>query len=182
MESAHLLGPSAKKRVKIHPRNGHRPPGDEGYDDAPSFEDFGSFLEETSDRKRLTETRKWPQTMFGSGDKEKDRGTPLRPTQGAGQGAGGGAGEGPAGVKVPGKGIGEQLASFGEASVSAWRWTWAALLGAALAHGGLVFLTRLASERFGLAPLFLVLVRSAAQLPAVAVPLQRGENPFGPPG
>ncbi|CAL8285468.1 unnamed protein product [Lota lota] len=205
MESAHLLGPGAKKRVKIHPHTvtaqyaTHAPyspqpgvhthfpqPGDEGYDDAPSFEDFGSFLDETSDRKKLTETRKWPQTLFGSRDKDKDKGTPLRPIQGAGGGAvgvvGGGAGEGPVGVKGPGKGVGEQLASFGEASVSASRWTWAGLLGAALAHGGLVFLTRLASDHFGLVPLLLVLVRSAAQLLSVAVPLQRGENPFGPPG
>ncbi|CAL8300936.1 unnamed protein product [Boreogadus saida] len=185
MESAHLLGPGAKKRVKIHPQtvtaqyatqapyspqpgvHTHFPqPGDEGYDDAPSFEDFGSFLDETSDRTKLTEARKWPQTLFGSRDKEKEKGTPLRALQGAG----------------PGKGVGGQLASFGEASVSASRWTWALLLGAALAHGALVFLTRLASERFGLSPLLLVLVRSAAQLLSVAAPLQRGENPFGPPG
>ncbi|XP_030213390.1 solute carrier family 35 member G2a [Gadus morhua] len=212
MESAHLLGPGAKKRVKIHPHtvtaqyatqapyspkpgvHTHFPqPGDEGYDDAPSFEDFGSFLDETSDRTKLTEARKWPQTLFGSRDKEKEKGTPLRALQGAGGGGGGaggvlgggGAGEGSSssvGVKGPGKGVGGQLASFGEASVSASRWTWALLLGAALAHGALVFLTRLASERFGLSPLLLVLVRSAAQLLSVAAPLQRGENPFGPPG
>uniref|UniRef100_A0A8C5CU75 EamA domain-containing protein n=1 Tax=Gadus morhua TaxID=8049 RepID=A0A8C5CU75_GADMO len=166
MESAHLLGPGAKKRVKIHPHtvtpgvHTHFPqPGDEGYDDAPSFEDFGSFLDETSDRTKLTEARKWPQTLF------------------AGEGS-----SSSVGVKGPGKGVGGQLASFGEASVSASRWTWALLLGAALAHGALVFLTRLASERFGLSPLLLVLVRSAAQLLSVAAPLQRGENPFGPPG
>ncbi|XP_059908601.1 solute carrier family 35 member G2a isoform X2 [Gadus macrocephalus] len=211
MESAHLLGPGAKKRVKIHPHtvtaqyatrapyspqpgvHTHSPqPGDEGYDDAPSFEDFGSFLDETSDRTKLTEARKWPQTLFGSRDKEKEKGTPLRALQGAGGGGGaggvlggGGAGEGSSssvGVKGPGKGVGGQLASFGEASVSASRWTWALLLGAALAHGALVFLTRLASERFGLSPLLLVLVCSAAQLLSVAAPLQRGENPFGPPG
>ncbi|CAL8296442.1 unnamed protein product [Arctogadus glacialis] len=186
MESAHLLGPGAKKRVKIHPHtvtaqyatqapyspqpgvHTHFPqPGDEGYDDAPSFEDFGAFLDETSDRTKLTEARKWPQTLFGSREKEKEKGTPLRALQGAGG---------------PGKGVGGQLASFGEASVSASRWTWALLLGAALAHGALVFLTRLASERFGLSPLLLVLVRAAAQLLSVAAPLQRGENPFGPPG
>lgn len=194
MESTHLLSGS-KKRVKIHPHtvtakyathtayspqpgiHTHFPqPGDEGYDDAPSFEDFGSFLEETSDRKRLTEGRRWPRTLFGSRDKGKD--TPLKPQA---TGTGGGDG-GDGGAKVPGRGVGEQLASFGEASVSASRLTWVGLLGAALAHGCLIVLTRVASRRFGLGPLFLLLVRSVVQLPSVAVPLQRGENPFGPEG
>uniref|UniRef100_H3DQ43 Solute carrier family 35 member G2a n=1 Tax=Tetraodon nigroviridis TaxID=99883 RepID=H3DQ43_TETNG len=175
MESTHLLS-SSKKRVKIHPHTvtakyaRHAPyspqpgvhthfpqPGDEGYDDAPSFEDFGSFLEETSDRKQLTETKRWPLTLFGSKDKD-----PSGRPQSAG--------------------AGEQLASFGEASVSASRLTWLGLLGAALAHGCLITLTRLASERFGLGPLFLLLVRSILQLLSVTVPLHRGENPFGPDG
>uniref|UniRef100_A0A3B5KJN5 EamA domain-containing protein n=1 Tax=Xiphophorus couchianus TaxID=32473 RepID=A0A3B5KJN5_9TELE len=159
MESAHLLSGS-KKRVKIHPHTvtakyaTQTPYSDEGYDDAPSFEEFGSFLEETSDRKRLTESKRWPLKLFGS--KDKDTGS--------------------------GKGVGEQLASFGEASVSASRLTWLGLLGAALAHGCLIALTRLASERFGLGPLFLLLVRSVIQLLSVAVPLHRAENPFGPEG
>uniref|UniRef100_A0A3Q3WT30 EamA domain-containing protein n=1 Tax=Mola mola TaxID=94237 RepID=A0A3Q3WT30_MOLML len=165
--STHLLS-SSKKRVKIHPHTvtakyaTHTPyspqpgvhthfpqPGDEGYDDAPSFEDFGSFLEETSDRKQLTE-----------------------------DGSEGGAREG----KGSGRGVGEQLASFGEASVSASRLTWVGLVCAALAHGCLIVLTRLASERFSLGPLFLFLVRSIIQLLSVTVPLHRGENPFGPEG
>lgn len=57
----HLLG--SKKKVKIHPNTvtvkyaTHFPqPGDEGYDDAPSFEDFSSFVEESSDKKKLTST------------------------------------------------------------------------------------------------------------------------------
>ncbi|XP_058470583.1 solute carrier family 35 member G2a [Solea solea] len=195
MESAHLLG-SAKKRVKIHPHTvtakyaTHTPyspqpgvhthfpqPGDEGYDDAPSFEDFGSFLEETSDKKQLTESRKWPLALFSSKDKDKD--TAQKPL-----GAGGVDGnEGAAkAAKGSGKGVGEQLASFGEASVSASRLTWVGLLGAAVAHGCLIVLTRLASERFSLGPLFLLLVRSIVQLLSVAVPLHRGENPFGPEG
>uniref|UniRef100_A0A665WUW0 EamA domain-containing protein n=1 Tax=Echeneis naucrates TaxID=173247 RepID=A0A665WUW0_ECHNA len=162
MESTHLLS-SSKKRVKIHPHtvtpgvHTHFPqPGDEGYDDAPSFEDFGSFLVETSDRKQLTETKKWPLTLFGPKDKDKETGS--------------------------GRGVGEQLASFGEASVSASRLTWVGLLGAALAHGCLIVLTRVASERFSLGPLFLLLVRCIVQLLSVAVPLHRGENPFGPEG
>ncbi|XP_037097200.1 solute carrier family 35 member G2a [Syngnathus acus] len=193
MESTHLLG-SGKKRVKIHPHtvtakyatqspyspqpsiHTHFPqPGDEGYDDAPSFEDFGSFLEETSDRKRLTEAKRWPLTLFGS----KDKATAPRPPAGK-SGEGGEAG--PRVAKGPGKGVEEQLASFGEASVSASRLTWVGLLGAALANGCTVVLTRAASEHFGLGPLFLLLVRSVVQLLSVAVPLHKGENPFGPEG
>ncbi|PWA29672.1 hypothetical protein CCH79_00008028 [Gambusia affinis] len=128
MESAHLLSGS-KKRVKIHPHtvtakyatqtpyspqpgiHTHFPqPGDEGYDDAPSFEDFGSFLEETSDRKRLTESKRWPLTLFGS--KDKDTAHKLQAT-----GGGEGSEMGTKAVKGSGKGVGEQLASFGEASV-----------------------------------------------------------------
>uniref|UniRef100_A0A3B4ASM3 EamA domain-containing protein n=1 Tax=Periophthalmus magnuspinnatus TaxID=409849 RepID=A0A3B4ASM3_9GOBI len=167
MESAHLLGTS-KKRVKIHPhtvtaqyatRAPYSPQPDEGYDDAPSFEDFGSFLEETSDKKRLTEGKKWPLTLFTSKDS---------------------APKAPKGSSS--KGVGEQLASFGEASVSASRLTWLGLLGAGLAHAVLIVLTRVASEQFKLGPLFLLLVRSVLQLISIAVPLQKGENPFGPSG
>ena len=193
MESTHLLGGS-KKRVKIHPHTvtakyaTHTPytpqpgvhthfpqPGDEGYDDAPSFEEFGSFLEETSDRKRLTESRRWPLTLFGSKDKETSH--KLQAT-----GGGEMSDRGAKAAKGSGKGVGDQLASFGEASVSASRLTWVGLLGAALAHGCLIVLTRIASERFSLGPLFLLLVRSTVQLLSVAVPLHRGENPFGPEG
>ncbi|KAF0044056.1 hypothetical protein F2P81_003214 [Scophthalmus maximus] len=195
MESTHLLN-SSKKRVKIHPHtvtakyssqtpyspqpgvHTHFPqPGDDGYDDAPSFEDFGSFLEETSDRKQLTESKRWPLTLFGSKDKDKESAHKLQPAGGSD------ANEGAAkAAKGSGKGVGEQLASFGEASVSASRLTWVGLLGAALAHGCLIVLTRLASERFSLGPLFLLLVRSIVQLLSVAVPLHKGENPFGPEG
>lgn len=193
MESTHLLS-SSKKRVKIHPHTvtakyaRHAPyspqpgvhthfpqPGDEGYDDAPSFEDFGSFLEETSDRKQLTETKRWPLALFGS----KDKDPASRPqSSGAGEGSDGTARE----AKAAGKGVGQQLASFGEASVSASRLTWLGLLGAALAHGCLIVLTRWASERFSLGPLFLLLLRSVVQLLSVTVPLHRGENPLGPGG
>lgn len=193
MESTHLLN-SSKKRVKIHPNtvtakyamhtpyspqpgiHTHFPqPGDEGYDDAPSFEDFGSFFEETSDRKQLTETKRWPLTLFGSKDKDV---TNKPQGAGGGDGSDGGTREG----KGSGRGVEEQLASFGEASVSASRLTWVGLVGAALAHGCLIVLTRLASELFGLGPLFLLLVRSIVQLLSVIVPLHRGENPFGPEG
>ncbi|XP_075873763.1 solute carrier family 35 member G2a [Nelusetta ayraudi] len=204
MESTHLLSGGSKKRVKIHPHtvtakyatqtpyspqpgvHTHFPqPGDEGYDDAPSFEDFGSFLEETSDRKRLTEAKRWPLTLFGSKDKEaagRPQGAPVGGDGGEVAAAAAAAAAAAREGKGSGKGVGEQLASFGEASVSASRLTWVGLAGAALAHGALMVLTRLASERFQLGPLFLLLVRSIVQLPAVAAPLHRGENPLGPRG
>lgn len=196
MESAHLLG-TTKKRVKIHPHtvtaqyatrtpyspqpgiHTHFPqPGDEGYDDAPSFEDFGSFLEETSDKKRLTEGKKWPLTLFTSKDKDSTAKSPSA----AGTSGEGGDGSGRAPKGTPVKGVGEQLASFGEASVSASRLTWVGLLGAGFAHAVLLVLATVASEHFHLGPLFLLLVRSVVQLLSVAVPLQKGENPFGPSG
>lgn len=198
MESTHLLG-SSKKRVKIHPHtvtakyatrppyspqpgvHTHFPqPGDDGYDDAPSFEDFGSFLEETSDRKTLTESKRWPLTLFGPRDKDKE----SKPQAAAAAAAGGGdeTEGGAKAAKGSGRGVGEQLASFGEASVSASRLTWVGLLGAALAHGCLIVLTGLASDHFVLGPLFLLLARSIVQLLSVVVPLYRGENPFGPEG
>ncbi|CAB1327818.1 unnamed protein product [Coregonus sp. 'balchen'] len=194
MESIHLLDGS-KKRVKIHPHTvtakyaPHTPhththfpqPGDEGYDDAPSFEDFGSFLEETSDKKQLTGTRKWTGkagALFGGKDKNKD--TPPRPPTGGGEGGveGGGGGKGAGG----GGGVGEQLASFGEASVSASRLTWASVVGAGLAHGCVCVLTRLAASRFNLPPLTLLLVRSILQLLYGTVPMKRAETAFGSKG
>ncbi|CDQ91068.1 unnamed protein product [Oncorhynchus mykiss] len=176
MESTHLLDGS-KKRVKIHPHTvtakyaPHTPhththfpqPGDEGYDDAPSFEDFGSFLEETSDKKQLTGTRKWTGkagALFGGKDKNKD--TPPRPPMGGGEGG--------------------QLASFGEASVSASRLTWASVVLAGLAHGCVCVLTRLAASHFNLPPLTLLLVRSILQLLYGTVPMKRAETAFGSKG
>lgn len=196
MESAHLLGTS-KKRVKIHPHtvtaqyatrppyspqpgiHTHFPqPGDEGYDDAPSFEDFGSFLEETSDKKRLTEGKKWPLTLFTSKDKDS---TPKSPSAAGTSGEGGDAtGRAPKGTSA--KGVGEQLASFGEASVSASRFTWMGLLVAGLGHALLIVLNRVALEHFHLGPLFLLFVRSVIQLLSLADPLHKGQNPFGPSG
>ncbi|CDR18823.1 unnamed protein product [Oncorhynchus mykiss] len=169
MESTHLLDGS-KKRVKIHPHTvtakyaPHTPhththfpqPGDEGYDDAPSFEDFGSFLEETSDKKQLTGARKPP---MGGGEGG---------VEGGGKGAGGG--------------VGEQLASFSEASVSASRLTWASVVLAGLAHGCVCVLTRLAASRFNLPPLTLLLVRSILQLLYGTVPMKRAETAFGSKG
>ncbi|XP_028833583.1 solute carrier family 35 member G2a [Denticeps clupeoides] len=153
----HLLSP--KKRVKIHPNAvtvkyaTHFPqPGDEGYDDAPSFEDFGSFLEETSDRKRLTGARRAGAVPGAADGKHKDRG------------------------------VGGQLQSFGEASVTASRVTWAALFGAALAHGCVALITRLAADRSGVPSLELLFIRSVIQVLSVGAVYYRREAPFGPEG
>ncbi|KAL2097638.1 hypothetical protein ACEWY4_006845 [Coilia grayii] len=161
--SKQLLG--SKKRVKIHPNTvtvkyaTHFPqPGDEGYDDAPSFEDFGTFLEETSDKKRLTESKQ-SRTFFGAiGGHSKPATEPKD------------------------KGVGEQLASFGEASVMASRMTWAVLFGAALAHGCVALITRLAADRSKVPSLELLFIRSVIQVLSIGVVLYHKEAPFGPEG
>ncbi|XP_062411719.1 solute carrier family 35 member G2a [Sardina pilchardus] len=162
--SKQLLG--SKKRVKIHPNTvtvkyaTHFPqPGDEGYDDAPSFEDFGTFLEETSDKKRLTES-KASRTFFGA------IGGPSKP----------------AAAEQKDKGVGGQLASFGEASVFASRMTWAVLFGAALAHGCVALITRLAADRSKVPSLELLFIRSVIQLLSLGVVYYYKEAPFGPEG
>ncbi|KAI4872691.1 hypothetical protein NFI96_032482, partial [Prochilodus magdalenae] len=164
----HLLGP--KKKVKIHPNTvtvkyaTHFPqPGDEGYDDAPSFEDFSSFVEETSDRKRLTSsgpTSKPSRTLFSSLDGQSKPG---------------------ADQKVSG-GVGGQLQSFGEACVFSSRLTWGALFFAALAHGCVALLTRLAADRSRVPSLELLFIRSVIQVLSVAVVYYHQEAPFGPSG
>lgn len=152
----HLLG--SKKRVKIHPNTvtvkyaTHFPqPGDEGYDDAPSFEEFGSFVEETSDRKRLTSSRSGRTFSKPHGDQKE-------------------------------KGVGGQLQSFGEASVFSSRMTWVALFGAALAHGCVALITRLAADRSKVPSLELLFIRSDIQILSICVVSYYKEPAFGPKG
>ncbi|KAM9553547.1 solute carrier family 35 member G2b [Salvelinus alpinus] len=154
----------SKKRVKIHPNSvtvkyaTHFPqPGDEGYDDAPSFEDFGSFAK-ASPAKRL---------VTGSSRRTMET---LRTLWG--------------GVEPQSRdqGVEGQLASFGEANVLASRVTWMALFGAAVAHGCVALITRLAADRSKVPSLELIFIRSVIQVLSITVVFYNQEEPFGPKG
>lgn len=160
--------------MKIHPNSisvkyaTHFPqPGDEGYDDAPSFEDFGSFAEASPAKRLVTDRSKM--TFFGTIE------TP-RPLGGKGPAGGG--------VEPPSrdKGVGGQLASFGEANVLASRVTWMALFGAAVAHGCVALITRLAADRSKVPSLELIFIRSVIQVLSITVVFYNQEEPFGPKG
>ncbi|KAL4616814.1 solute carrier family 35 member G2 [Arapaima gigas] len=161
--SVHQYG--MKKRVKIHPNTvtvkyaTHFPqPGDEGYDDAPSFEDFGSFVDDNPSRRLITDDKQG-RTFFGTMDTRPKEPVEWRDNR-----------------------VGEQLASFGEASVMASRVTWAALFGAAVAHGCVALITRLAADRSKVPSLELLFIRSVIQVLAIAVVYYYQEPPFGPKG
>lgn len=149
---------SSKKSTRIHPtavtvKYGSYYPqhGDESYDDAPSFEDFGIFMAETSDRKQLSDS-KAHRTAFNLQSESRP------------------------------KGVRGQLQSFSEASVLSSRMMWAVLFIAALAHGCISLLTRLAADLSRIPSLELLFVRSILQVLSIAVVLYHKEAPFGPHG
>lgn len=153
-----LLG--SKKSARIHPtavtvKYGSRFPqrGDESYDDAPSFEEFDAFMAETSDRKQLNS--KAHRKVFNLRSESRSRDS---------------------------KGVRGQLQSFSEASVLSSRMMWAVLFGAALAHGCVSLLTRLAADLSRIPSLELLFVRSVLQVLSIVVVLYHKEAPFGPQG
>ncbi|XP_055738188.1 solute carrier family 35 member G2-like [Salvelinus fontinalis] len=154
----------SKKRVKIHPNSvtvkyaTHFPqPGDEGYDDAPSFEDFGSFAKASPAKRLVTGSSRrnmeTPKTLWGGVEPQSRD-----------------------------QGVGGQLASFGEANVLASRVTWMALFGAAVAHGCVALITRLAADRSKVPSLELIFIRSVIQVLSITVVFYNQEEPFGPKG
>ncbi|XP_031651130.1 solute carrier family 35 member G2-like [Oncorhynchus kisutch] len=154
----------SKKRVKIHPNSvtvkyaTHFPqPGDEGYDDAPSFEDFDSFAKASPAKRLVTDgsrkTMETPRTLWGGVEPQSRD-----------------------------KGVWGQLASFGEANFLASRVTWMALFGAAVAHGCVALITRLAADRSKVPSLELIFIRSVIQVLSITVVFYNQEEPFGPKG
>ncbi|XP_051873736.1 solute carrier family 35 member G2-like [Pristis pectinata] len=154
----------SKKRVKIHPNTvtvkytAHYPqPEEEGYED--TYQDIENYAEDNPKKKLLSDTKKRGRSFFGAinvrqslSDEQKD------------------------------KGMVQQTENAGESIVSAPRITWIALFGAALAHGCVALITRLAADRSKVPSLELLFIRSVLQIFAVVVVCYGSEHPLGPKG
>ncbi|XP_059804795.1 solute carrier family 35 member G2-like isoform X1 [Hypanus sabinus] len=154
----------SKKRVKIHPNTvtvkytAHYPqPDEDDYED--SYQDMENYVEDNPQKKLLSDTKKRGRSFFGTinvhrsfSDEQKD------------------------------KGMVQQTENAGENVVSAPRITWVALFGAALAHGCVALITRLAADRSKVPSLELLFIRSVLQVFAVVVVCYGSEHPLGPKG
>ncbi|XP_072896923.1 solute carrier family 35 member G2-like [Hemitrygon akajei] len=154
----------SKKRVKIHPNTvtvkytAHYPqPDEDDYED--SYQDMENYVEDNPQKKLLSDTKKRGRSFFGTinvhrsfSDEQKD------------------------------KGMVQQTENAGENVASAPRITWVALFGAALAHGCVALITRLAADRSKVPSLELLFIRSVLQVFAVVVVFYGSEHPLGPKG
>ncbi|XP_007885561.1 solute carrier family 35 member G2 [Callorhinchus milii] len=160
---------SSKKRVKIHPNTvtvkytSHYPqPGEEGYEDM--YEDGGNYVEDNPKKKLLGATKNRGRTFFGTiatsseGQKDTEMGQQPQPPQQ------------------------QQPETPGQSATPASKVTWAALFGAALAHGCVALITRLAADRSKVPSLELLFIRSVLQIFSVLVVCYSGEQPLGPKG